>query len=73
MVKTFLNPPSSDDFGQPFTRTEGELLFDAPTAEGPWAVMTYRSWKLHRRSPDLGTGRGQKYAYSNRKYHLLEG
>lgn len=63
----------TDDFGQPIWRTVGEALYDAPTTHGPWALMTEASWKHHRRSASLGTGRGQKYAYDGENYMKVEG
>ena len=50
-----------DDFGQPIHHTVGEVLYDAKTIYGPWALVTETSWKRHRVGPRLGTGFGQKY------------
>lgn len=52
---------SEDDFGQPIHRTTGEVLYDAKTVYGPWALMTEESWERNRASSRLGVGMGQKY------------
>ena len=52
---------SEDDFGQPIHHTTGEVLYDAKTVHGPWALMTESSWKRNRASSRLGVGMGQKY------------
>jgi hypothetical protein len=57
-----------DDFGQPILRTKGEELYDAPTVHGCWATMTAASWKHHRASSRLGTGRGQRYVYDGEHF-----
>lgn len=49
-----------DDFGQPFTNKEGELVYDAATKQGPWATMTHDSFLRHSRGK-LGLGIGQRY------------
>lgn len=64
---------SEDDFGQPIHREEGELLYDAPTTSGPWAIMTEASWKYHRRTARLGTGLGQAYRYDGSKFVKVAG
>jgi len=35
--------------------------YDAATTRGPWASMCEPCWVANRRSPDLGTGKGQEY------------
>lgn len=50
-----------DDFGEPFTHEEGEIVYDAATVSGAWATMTQKSWAAHRRSTALGLGIGQCY------------
>ena len=50
-----------DDFGVAFTNETDELVYDAKTAEGPWATMTHESWLQHRATERLGTGLGQCY------------
>lgn len=49
-----------DDFGVPFTKKEGELVYDAKTVHGPWATMTAQSFMSYGVGK-LGTGYGQKY------------
>jgi len=49
-----------DDFGDKFTKEQGELVYDAVTRLGFWATMTHKSFGLHGRGV-IGTGRGQKY------------
>lgn len=49
--------PAEDDFGVPVK----DVLYDARTRHGPWALMTEESWRDHRAAPNLGTGCGQKY------------
>ena len=49
-----------DDFGKPFTNKEGELVYDAKTAQGPWATMTHASFLMFG-AGQLGLGFGQKY------------
>lgn len=34
--------------------------YDAPTKGGPWANMCETCWVTHRRTPELGTGKGQR-------------
>jgi hypothetical protein len=46
-----------DDFGQPI----GDVIYDAKTRMGPWALMSQRSWVNYAFSPLLGTGYGQRY------------
>lgn len=65
---------TEDDFGQPIHRTEGEVLYDAATTHGPWALMTEASYLHHRRYKELGTGRGQKYRLDETgRYVKVEG
>ena len=47
----------TDDFGSLI----GDEIIDAPTKEGPWALMTPESWKQNRMYHKLGTGYGQRY------------
>lgn len=49
-----------DDFGDTFTKQEGEIVYDARTRSGPWATMTQRSFDMNSMGR-LGTGFGQKY------------
>ena len=49
-----------DDFGVPFTKEKGEVVYDAKTKQGPWATMTEISYQFHG-VPKLGLGFGQKY------------
>jgi hypothetical protein len=51
---------SQDDFEQPFTKLEDEVVYDAKTRLGPWATMTEASWKVFGIGR-LGLGLGQKY------------
>lgn len=64
-----------DDFGDRFTLKEGELIYDAKTAYGPWAMMTLASWKIHGHpSKALGLGLGQKYQRNAAgELHKVEG
>lgn len=50
---------SQDDFGVPFTKQCGEVIYDAVTRHGPWAMMTEQSYQKH--GLRLGLGYGQKY------------
>lgn len=62
-----------DDFGQPFTMKEGELVYDAKTKQGPWATMTHTSFMTHGLGL-LGLGAGQKYQrMANGQLHKIEG
>ena len=36
-------------------------IYDAPTRSGRWAWMCGGCWIIHRRSPRLGTGMGQRW------------
>lgn len=51
---------NEDDFQDRFTHREGEIVYDARTKSGPWAMMTEKSWKKHGIG-QLGLGLGQKY------------
>lgn len=51
---------TKDDFDQPFTMEEGEVVYDAATRMGPWATMTQASFDVFGRG-QLGLGLGQKY------------
>ena len=63
---------TKDDFGIPFTGTAGEVVYDARTKMGPWAMMTEQSWKLYGAGL-LGVGYGQKYVRNERgELHLME-
>lgn len=61
---------TEDDFGLPFTKTEGEVVYDARTRMGPWACMTEQSFKMHG-TGKLGTGFGQRYV-RNAEGHLVK-
>ena len=49
-----------DDFAYPFTGKEGEVVYDAKTKGGPWAMMSETAYKIFG-AGKLGTGYGQKY------------
>lgn len=51
---------SKDDFNIPFTKEKGEVVYDAKTALGPWAMMTQDSFDRYGLGR-LGLGFGQKY------------
>lgn len=52
---------AEDDFGDPFTQMEGELVYDARLrGRTQWATMTQKSWEKHGFG-QLGLGLGQKY------------
>jgi hypothetical protein len=59
-----------DDFGDPFTKKVGELVYDARTLSGVWATMTKKSFLLNTNGI-LGTGWGQVYE-RNEKGHLVK-
>lgn len=62
-----------DDFGIPFTGAAGEVVYDAVTKQGPWAMMSETSWKMYGRNL-LGVGYGQKYVRNERgELHCVEG
>lgn len=62
-----------DDFGVPFTKEEGEVIYDAATNNGPWATMTQKSYDRFGKGK-LGTGYGQKYVrQKNGQLHKVEG
>ena len=67
-----------DDFGDTFTKREGEIVYDATTRgrngrAGPWATMTQRSYSMNG-SGRLGTGFGQKYVRNaSGELHKVEG
>lgn len=67
-----------DDFGDTFTKKEGEVVYDAATRGrngrmGPWATMTQRSWEMNG-GGRLGTGFGQKYVRNAAgELHKVEG
>lgn len=51
-----------DDFGVPFTGYTGELVYDAITKSGRWAMMTKQSFEQYGKGEEcLGIGRGQVY------------
>jgi hypothetical protein len=61
---------ATDDFGYPVK----DEIIDAPTVEGPWALMTPESWKDNRMYHKLGTGFGQRYKkQSDGKWLKVEG
>lgn len=63
---------AQDDFGDKFTGKKGEVIYDAKTAYGPWAMMTETSWKTHGNPRKaLGLGWGQKYV-RNAEGHLIQ-
>lgn len=62
-----------DDFGIPFTKKEGEVVYDAKMRAGPWATMTEQSFRIHG-SGRLGVGLGQKYVRNAAgELHKVEG
>lgn len=67
-----------DDFQIPFTKKEGEVVYDAATEgrggrAGPWATMTQESFELHGLGR-LGLGLGQKYVRNAAgELHKVEG
>lgn len=62
---------SHDDFKIPFTRKEGEIVYDAKCAGTmAWACMTEASFKKYG-DGRLGTGFGQKYR-RNAEGHLVK-
>ena len=67
-----------DDFGDTFTKQEGEVVYDACTRgrngrAGPWATMTQRSYDMNGMGR-LGTGFGQKYVRNAAgELHKVEG
>lgn len=69
---------SADDFDVPFTKAEGEIVYDAMTRRpnglpGPWATMTEASFKEHGYGK-LGLGLGQKYQrQANGQLHKIAG
>lgn len=64
---------TKDDFGQPFTGLEGENVYDAKTAHGPWATMTQDSYQRHSIGR-LGLGLGQRYQRNAAgELHKVEG
>lgn len=64
---------SHDDFNVPFTKEEGEVVYDAATRSGPWATMTQESFDMHGLGR-LGLGLGQKYVRNAAgELHKVEG
>jgi len=67
-----------DDFGDIFTKREGEVVYDAATRGrngrlGPWATMTQKSYNMNG-GQRLGTGFGQKYVRNAAgELHKVEG
>lgn len=67
-----------DDFGDTFTKQEGEVVYDAATRGrngrlGPWATMTQKSYNMNG-GQRLGTGFGQKYVRNAAgELHKVEG
>lgn len=67
-----------DDFGDTFTKKEGEIVYDAAIRgrngrAGPWATMTQRSWEMNG-GGRLGLGFGQKYVRNKfGELHKVEG
>jgi len=62
---------TQDDFGTPFTMKEGEVVYDAKTVYGPWAMMTEQNFR--NVGVGLGTGLGQKYVRHRGELHKVEG
>lgn len=68
----------NDDFGDKFTKTAGEVVYDGVTRApngryGPWACMTQRSFELNGVGK-LGLGIGQKYVRNEYgELHKVEG
>jgi len=61
--------PKKDDFGYPIV----DEFFDGKTKQGPWALMSYTSWKIYS-VRKLGTGYGQRYKkQSGGKWLKVEG
>jgi hypothetical protein len=62
MVERYLSAERQDhdDFGAAFTKSIGEIVYDAKTIHGPWAMMTQASYDSNGMGT-LGTGYGQKY------------
>lgn len=66
----------ADDFGVPFTKKTGEVVYDAATIYrgGQWATMTQSSYEAHAAKIGLGMGKGQKYVrQENGQLHKVEG
>lgn len=62
-----------DDFGVPFTKEKGEVVYDAKTKGGPWAMMTEKSFREHGFGR-LGMGWGQRYERNkDGELHKVEG
>lgn len=67
-----------DDFGDAFTKKEGEIVYDATTRGrngrlGQWATMTQKSYDIYG-GGRLGTGFGQKYVRNaDGELHKIEG
>ena len=56
-AKYWLSPVGkTDDFGD---KIDDEII-DGATKQGPWALMTSKSWGNHGKGK-LGTGYGQRY------------
>lgn len=62
---------STDDFGQPIS----DVIIDAKTAYGPWALMSPASFQLHGGTNGrLGLGYGQRYVrQSDGRFLCVEG
>ena len=64
---------TEDDFGQPLTGKNGEVVYDAKTRMGPWATMTQASFDVFG-AGKLGLGYGQKYVRNEKgELHKVEG
>ena len=67
-----------DDFGDTFTKKEGEVVYDSATKgrngrAGMWATMTQKSYDMNGLGR-LGTGFGQKYVRNAAgEFHKVEG
>lgn len=69
---------SFDDFGEPFTKQEGEVVYDSATRGhngrmSQWATMTQKSYD-EKGYGKLGLGFGQKYVRNAvGEFHKVEG
>jgi hypothetical protein len=51
---------------RPFTRSDGELLYDARTSQGPWGVLCTDCFATN--GIGLGTGFGQEYTRQGKEW-----
>lgn len=65
------HPMKCDICGSPSTGME--VMFDAATTKGGWAMMCEGCYKVHRKYNTLGLGRGQKYKRFGDRFHLVHG